>query len=337
MVVGAAAALLGAAGLAMYLGAIPTPAAVSALKSQFDRMSNDKSERLQRDAEAQRQADEADRRRVALLEEIEQKRRQEAEEAARTAAAAPGQTFRDCNYGCPEMVVVPSGSFTVGSPVSEAGRDSDEGPQHTVTVSRPFAVGKFEVTFDEWQQCVAGGGCQTNRNPGDNGWGKERRPVTKVSWSDAREYVAWLALKTGKPYRLLSEAEWEYAARAGTTTLYAWGDPIGLRNANCSRCGSQWDNKQTAPAGSFAPNAFGLYDMHGNVWEWVEDCWHDDYVGAPSDGSVWTAACADKSRRVLRGGSWNDVPELLRSANRIWYSTGTRNPNNGFRVARSLP
>ena len=165
-------------------------------------------------------------------------------------------------------------------------------------------MSKFEVTFDEWDACVAYGDCDPRVS--DSGWGRGRQPVINVTWDDAKRYVAWLSRMTGKPYRLLTEAEWEYAARAGTQTAYSWGDEIGKGNANCDGCGSQWDNKQTAPVGSFAANAFGLYDMHGNVWEWVEDCFHDNYEGAPDDGSAWTAD-GDCNSRVLRGGSWSTI------------------------------
>ena len=188
-------------------------------------------------------------------------------------AAAPqweaGAVFRDCPE-CPEMVVVPAGSFMMGSPASEKDRDDDEGPVHRVnrvTIAAPFAVGVYEVTFDEWDACVRGGGCGGYR-PVDAGWGRGRRPVINVNWEDVRTYVDWLSRETGKDYRLLSEAEWEYAARAGTTTRYHWGDDIGRNRANCyytyDGCGDSWDH--TAPVGSFGANGFGLHDMHGNVW-----------------------------------------------------------------------
>ena len=165
--------------------------------------------------------------------------------------------------------------------------------------------------------------------------GRGRQPVINVTWDDAQRYVAWLSKMTGKPYRLLSEAEWEYAARAGTQTAYSWGDEIGKGNANCNGCGSQWDNKQTAPVGSFAPNAFGLYDMHGNVWEWVEDCFHDNYNGAPEDGSAWmqVATAIAVSFAAVPG---IDLPDILRSANRHWISTVIGIYHFGFRVGRTL-
>jgi len=259
-------------------------------------------------------------------------------------ALAPGQEFSECAHGCPTMVVIPAGSFTMGS--LENGKDRSDHPtvpgwigkvhqgepQHTVTIGKPFAVGKFDVTFAEWDACVDAGACPW---ASDSGWGRGDRPVINVSWNDAKLYVAWLSRITGKPYRLLSEADWEYAARAGSTTAYSWGDDIGKANANCYGCGSQWDDKQTAPAGSFKPNGFGLYDMHGNVWQWVEDAYHDSYRGAPNDGSTWIEG-GDTSRRVIRGGSWRNGPTGLRAAIRYWGSTNDQSGDLGFRLGRTL-
>jgi formylglycine-generating enzyme required for sulfatase activity len=191
------------------------------------------------------------------------------------------------------MVVVPAGTFTMGYP--------QHGPRPTVRFAQQIAVGRFALTFNEWDACVVDGGCNGYR-PSDEGWGRGRRPVINVSRDDAKAYVSWLSRKTDKPYRLLTEAEYEYATRAGTQTAYPWGDDIGKNNANCDGCRSPWDGKRTAPVGSFAANAFGLYDMVGNVWAWTEDCWHDNYNGAPADGLAW--ASGDCSRRVVRGGSW---------------------------------
>jgi formylglycine-generating enzyme required for sulfatase activity len=241
-------------------------------------------------------------------------------------------TFKECTT-CPQMMVVSAGSFSLGSPAGEPARFANEGPQHTVKIARQFAVGQFALTFDEWDACVGAGGCNGYR-PDDQGWGRGGRPVINVSWHDAAAYVAWLAKLTGKPYRLLSEAEYEYATRAGTTTAYPWGSAIGKNNANCHGCSSEWDNKQTAPVGSFAANGFGLYDMVGNVWEWTQDCYHDGYDGAPTDGSAWISG--DCGSRVLRGGSWYRDPDNLRSALRFGVTSDLRNYGVGFRVARTL-
>ena len=230
------------------------------------------------------------------------------------------------------MVVVPAGTFIMGSPSNEKGGRDTEDPQHEVTFAKPFAVSKFEVTFDDWDACVAYGDCP---RVSDRGWGRDRRPVINVSWEDVQRFVTWLSQMTGRPYRLLSEAEWEYAARAGTQTAYPWGDEIGKGNANCEDCGSQWDGKQTAPAGSFAANAFGLHEMHGNVYEWVEDCVHQNYNGAPGDGSAWTEG-GDCNARNVRGGSWGNGADAARSAGRGRADSGIRNNLVGFRVARDL-
>jgi formylglycine-generating enzyme required for sulfatase activity len=247
-------------------------------------------------------------------------------------ALQPGQSFKEC-VDCPAMVVVPAGEFMMGSPKEEKGHGSDEEPQHKVSIRQRFAVSRSEVTFEEWDACVTLGGC--NYRPSDQGWGRGTRPVINVSWHDARQFVAWLSKRTGKSYRLLSEAEWEEAARAGGDKSYSWGDELGKNNANCEGCGSPWDLKQTAPVGSFAANKFGLDDMQGNVWQWVEDCWHSNYQGAPNDGSAWTkgANCND---RVVRGGSWDGSPGDLRAANRLNSSSGNRSSRLGFRVGRTL-
>ena len=242
-----------------------------------------------------------------------------------------GDVFRDCE-SCPEMVVVPEGSFLMGSPPGEEDRNDDEGPQHRVTIAEPFAVGKYEVTFAEWDACHREGGC--SHNPEDEGWGRSSRPVINVSWEDGREFVRWLSEKTGKSYRLLSESEWEYAARGGTQTRYSWGDGIGRNRANCEGCGSRWDNEMTAPVGSFSANEFGLHDMHGNVYEWTADCSNESYHGAPIDGRPWETGNCDE--RVFRGGSWFNSPRYLRSAFRGWNTSVSRGDIVGFRVARTL-
>ena len=252
-------------------------------------------------------------------------RERKAKEAAERKR--PGRRFRDCD-ACPEMVVVPAGSFLMGSPQSEEGRGSDEGPQHRVTIPAPFAAGVYEVTFEEWDACVADGGCGGYR-PKDYDWGRGRRPVINVSWGDAQAYVEWLSVKTGDEYRLLSEAEWEYAARAGTWTRYSFGDEITPSDANYGG-----NIGKTQRVGSYRANGFGLYDVHGNVWEWVQDCWNWSYAGAPDNGGSWERG--NCSRRVLRGGSWVDFPRNLRSADRYRNHSGDRNGLIGFRVARTL-
>ena len=254
------------------------------------------------------------RERVAALEKAGLADR----DPARSVAPGSSKTFRDCGQ-CPEMVVVPAGSFTMGA--ADRLWQASDTPAHQVAIARPFAMGKYEVTFAEWAACMKGGGCQNNPNPGDGGWGRDRRPVINVSWSDANAYVAWLSKTTGKTYRLPSEAEWEHAARAGSATLFSFGgDPGQLcLNANGADAayrrrnpGAYRDSSElqcddgagaTAEVGRYSPNAFGLYDMHGNVWEWVEDAWHDGYVGAPTDGTPWIKD-ADPGKRVLRGGGW---------------------------------
>jgi formylglycine-generating enzyme required for sulfatase activity len=231
------------------------------------------------------------------------------------------------------MIVVPAGSFTMRSPTNAT--NSSEGPQHDVTISRPFAVGRFAITFDEWDACVTDGGCNGYR-PNDHGWGRGDRPVIDVSWDDARFYVAWLSRKTDKTYRLLTESEREYVTRAGTTTRYWWGSSIALDQANYGSGGSAsiqlGYRGKTVPVGSFQPNPWGLYQVHGNVWEWVEDCYHNTYAGAPSDGSAWISG--DCKVRVLRGGSWGAYD--VSATNRGWFTTDARSDGASFRVARTL-
>jgi formylglycine-generating enzyme required for sulfatase activity len=283
----------------------------------------------------------------------------------------PGDSFKDCD-GCPEMVVVPAGAFTMGSPENEQGRFADESPQHVVTVAQPFAVGKFEVTVDQFTEFVketaydAGGKCltleegksavrdgRTWRDPGYPQTGSH--PVACVNWSDTKAYLGWLAKKTGKQYRLLTEAEWEYAARAttspGSGSRYTFGDDD---SAMC-RYGNVADKtaRQTipgaatwaiypcsdgyayaAPVGTFSANAFGLYDVHGNVWEWTEDCYNNSYNGAPTDGSPWIAGDCDL--RVVRGGMWGSSPANVRLARRLKHQSDERSQDTGFRVARAL-
>jgi formylglycine-generating enzyme required for sulfatase activity len=260
-------------------------------------------------------------------------------------ALKPGRVFRDCADVCPEMVVVPAGTFTMGSWYNSA-----EKPPHQVSIQRPFAVGKFEVTRGEFATFVretggsVGDKCHTLdggkwqersgrsfRNPGFQQ--DDRHPAACISWEDAIDYVGWLSRKTDKTYRLLTEAEWEYAARAGTTTHYAFGDSISKSQAQFSE--NSWGRAgKTVRVGSFEPNAFGLYDMHGNILEWVQDCWNDSYNGAPADGSAWTSG--DCNFRLLRGGSWLDTRIGVGSPVRYFISTGHRSSGLGFRVARTL-
>ena len=292
----------------------------------------------------------------------------------------PGSIFRDC-ADCPEMTVVPPGAFLMGSPDSEAGRMDHEGPQRLVTISKPIAVSRFEVTVgqyagfvqetghDSGNACVVwtgvdGGEVVTGKNWLDpNFFQSEDQPVVCISWNDARAYIDWLSRTTGKPYRFLSESEWEYMARAGTTTRYFFGDSeeeicrfanVPDVSAEPDSRGSNWQyvscddgyGVQTAPVGSYAPNAFGLYDVHGNVWEWTQDCYRDSFVGAPTDGSPWlTAEC---EVRVVRGGSLSAPAYLSRSAVRFFGALEFldesakealgefRNFNLGLRVARDV-
>ena len=258
--------------------------------------------------------------------------------ATEERALQPKDLFKECEV-CPEMVVVPAGEFTMGAPEFEQGSDSDERPQHRVVLANRLAVSRFAVTFAEWDACVAEGGCKRYR-PHDRGWGRGRQPVINLWWEDARTYVAWISERTGRPYRLLSEAEREYVTRAGTTTPFWWGASISSEQANydghftygCERNGDY--RQRTVPVDSFAPNPWGLYQVHGNVYEWVEDCWNPSYAGAPSDGSAWVTG--DCTRRVLRGGSWQFAPWHLRSASRGTVATAADFRVVGLRIARPL-
>ena len=255
-------------------------------------------------------------------------------EAVSTAATA---SFTDCAE-CPEMVVIPAGQFTMGSPASEMYRGAET--QHRVTISSPFALSKYEVTFEQWDRCVADGGCNGVK-PDDFGWGRGNRPIIGVNWNDAKAYVAWLSKKTSKPYRLPSESEWEYAARAGTTTAYHFGDTVIPKQVNFdasmgdANAPSDTNRQKTLSVGTFPPNAFGLHDMHGNVWEWTEDCWSDEYTDAtPADGKPYLAA--DCGGRVLRGGSWEDYAGDVRAAARVSSNVDDGTWSDGFRVARNM-
>jgi formylglycine-generating enzyme required for sulfatase activity len=245
-------------------------------------------------------------------------------------ATRPGSEFSDCATGCPTMVVVPAGKFMMGSPQGDKDHSSAEGPQHEVTIAMPFAVGKTEVTFAEWDACVAAAMCAQVR---DSTWGRGNRPVINLTWDDAKQYVAWLSRTTGKQYRLLSESEWEYAARAGSQTRFSFGDDEAQLERYAWYHGNS--DRKTQPVAEKAANPFGLHDMHGNVFEWVEDPWHANYEGAPSDGSAWLEDGAP-GRRVVRGGSWYYDPPNLRSASRSGPPSDLRDGNVGFRVARAL-
>ena len=332
--------------------------------------------RAAREAEARRQAQEQ-----ARLAKLEMERQRQAEEErkaaeARKAKAAarlkPGETFKDCD-DCPEMVVIPRGTFKMGSPPAEREWFIKQGakqewadyeiPRHSVNISHEVAVGKFEVTRGQYGKFAAdtgrggGDGCYTWA---DGKWTKEAsrnwrspgfeqtdsHPVACVSWDDAKAYVDWLSKETGEPYRLLSEAEWEYVARAGTSSMRYWGhdwdNKDGCAFANVTNKEDNWTrafncsdgHKYTAPIGKYRPNAFGLHDMLGNLWEWTEDCWNTSYTGSPADGSAWTNG--DCNYRVLRVGSWSSVPWSLRAAGRDRFGIGIRSFNYGFRVARTL-
>ena len=233
-------------------------------------------------------------------------------------------TFRDCDV-CPEMMEVPAGSFLMGEPDPKW---SQARPVHEVTIGEPFAAGVYELTFAEWDACLVDGGCG-GHYPDDHGWGRCWRPVVDVSWEDAQSYITWISQKTGQEYRLLSEAEWEYAARAGTTTPYHTGETITTDEANFR---GTIDRRQTLPVGSFEPNAFGLYDVHGNVYEWVQDCWNDSYEGAPIDGSAWESGSCHM--RLTRGGSWTQ--RAWRSSLREPDSARYGDSDKGLRVARTL-
>ncbi|MEE9544528.1 MAG: formylglycine-generating enzyme family protein, partial [Rhodospirillales bacterium] len=238
-----------------------------------------------------------------------------------------GQVFRDC-ADCPEMVVIAKGSFRMGD--LSGGGDSDEKPVHRVTIPNAFAVGKYEVTFTEWDACVSAGGCNGLR-PKDRGWGRDSRPVINVSWNDAKEYVGWLSRKTGQEYRIPSESEWEYAARAGTGTKWSCGNKEGCLGGVAWYAGNS--GSRTHPVGQKGANGFGLYDMHGNVWEWVEDC-KQSYSGTPTDGSAQTGS--NSCDRVSRGGFWDGHSRDLRAADRDGDPPDLRDGILGFRLARTL-
>jgi formylglycine-generating enzyme required for sulfatase activity len=330
---------------------------------------------------------EEERRAAELAAQAQAQAMAQAEERARAAATAaavkeapraalkPGTVFQDCAE-CPRMVVIPAGEFTMGSPAAESGRGGDEGPQRAVTIAQPFALGRSEVTVAEFRRFVEEAGYRTEaerdtkaqgcsgfiyadpaatgaqgtswRNPGIAQAQADPHPVLCVSWNDARAYGQWLSKKTGKRYRLPTEAEWEYAARAGSTGARPWGDdPVqACRFANVAdqsrfltfSFGQKHECTDghyfTAPAAGYAANRFGLYDMLGNVWEWTEDCWNASYAGAPADGAARLSG--DCGQRVCRGGSWSTVPRFARSAARHKNPADYRDNLTGFRLARAL-
>ena len=250
----------------------------------------------------------------------------------------PGSRFQDCPK-CPQMVVLPAGSYRMGSPLWEGGRRKNEGPVHEVTIAVPFAIGLYEVTVAEFGWFVDETGYSAGNAWRYPGFGQsERHPVVNVSWDDAQAYVAWLSWEIGEEYGLPSASEWEYAARAGTATARYWGKSESgqCRHANGAddKVACRDGFGRTAPVGSFAANDWGLHDMLGNVSEWTEDCWSDSYAGAPSDGSAWEQGHC--SVRVARGGSWFNSPSILRAANRSRVTSGFRNFIVGFRVTRTL-
>lgn len=334
---------------------------------------------LKIEAEARRLAEIAAKKQAAAMAQAEERARAQAaanvKEAPR-AAPRPGSVFQDC-ADCPRMVVIPAGEFTMGSPASEAERGVDEGPQRRVSIAQPFALGRSEVTVAEFRRFADESGYKTEAERDARAQGcagfiyadplaaglasqvvtswrspglaqAESHPVLCVSWNDARAYAQWLSRKTGKRYRLPTEAEWEFAARAGSVTARNWGDdPVqACRFANVADQSrfQTWGFGQkhectdghyfTSPAGGYSPNRFGLYDMLGNAWEWTEDCWNASYAGAPPDGAAWlTGDCA---QRVSRGGSWSTVPRYARSAARNKNAADHRDNLTGFRLARTL-
>jgi formylglycine-generating enzyme required for sulfatase activity len=233
---------------------------------------------------------------------------------------------KDC-AACPVMISLPAGSFTMGS---NAG-DISERPPHHVTIGAPFAIGKYAVTVDQWNACVAANACP--KLSSENGPDKNV-PARDLSWDDVQQYIKWLGKVTGKPYRLPTEAEWEYAARGGTATPYWWGQQMRKGNSNCKGCGDPWHEERPENVGTFAANPYGLYDMGGNVWQWVSDCWHSSYKDAPADGHAWDANGCDM--RVIRGGSWREGADYMLVSTRFKYSESVRQSQNGFRVAKDL-
>jgi|SRR5208337_3785262 len=236
-----------------------------------------------------------------------------------------GDFIQDCE-DCPRLVQIPAGHYRIGSPKDEPGHERAEEPLTDITIAKPFAIGQFKVTFAQWDACAASGGCKYR--PEDSSWGRGDRPVINVSWDDAHDYISWLRTRTKKSYRLPTEAEWEYAARAGSQGAYFWGDNISPSQANYN------NRKGTVPVSMFEKNKFGLYQVHGNLGEWVEDCWRDNYAKIPRDGTGYRSD--DCEKHVVRGGYWAFGPEQIRSASRGSGDHAIRSPLFGFRIARDL-
>jgi len=235
-------------------------------------------------------------------------------------------TIKDCDV-CPVMVALSPRPFTMGSNSS----DPSERPAHKVALLTPFAIGKYEVTVGQWNQCVRASVCPAMPSLGNV---PDNLPMRDVSWDEAQLYLKWLGTVSGKPYRLPTEAEWEYAARGGSTTRYWWGQDMKTGVSSCEGCGNPWQAERPPPVGSFPANPFGLNDMNGSVWEWVQDCWHSTFKGAPADGSAWVDGSCQA--RVIRGGSWRENGSYMLSTTRFKYDASVRQSQNGFRVARSL-
>ncbi|MDJ0945906.1 MAG: SUMF1/EgtB/PvdO family nonheme iron enzyme [Kiloniellales bacterium] len=249
----------------------------------------------------------------------------EVQVAAVQTTVVPGEAFTDCD-GCPRMITLPPGSFIMGS--NEG--DIAERPERHVTLAKVFAIGKYEVSVAEWMLCVNDGGCSFSPKAVAR---PEMTPVRNISWQDAQQYVQWLSTKTGKPYRLPSEAEWEYAARAGSQSGYWWGGQPEPGKADCKDCGSEWSRKRPAGMGRFEANPFGLHDMNGGVAEWTADCWFRTYKNAPKDGTPRIEDGCEE--RVLRGGSWRDTADAIKATSRQGSEENLPYVVNGFRIARS--
>ncbi len=250
--------------------------------------------------------------------------------ASASDPSEPGAVFKDCP-DCPEMVVIPPGQFLMGSQATDTEADADEHPLRQVKVLSVFAIGRGPVTFAEWDFCVRDGWCPA---ASDRGWGRSNRPVINVNWADVQQFLGWLHFKTGRAYRLPLEAEFEYAARAGTVSRYWWGNTIGVNNTVCQGCGSTWDGKMTAPVGSFKANPFGLFDMLGNVWQWTQECWQEP--GKTTSATSKSFIPDSCELRVVRGGAWDRKPRSLRAANRARLVAIGRAGDVGFRAVRDL-